>query len=167
MLYKTCLVQNYSHTCTHTHIHFTALWTLSGISLVSRYQKGKTNLDFTEQETVSGSGISWAICKSAPHPKQITTPASHHSVFLQDVCPSCHPTNSVKALTQSKRRCCYFEIDCWWHCIFLLSLFCHCLCWWIKFIHVCASANGHVLTNFVKVNISVREYILMLFWTEW
>jgi len=30
---------------------------------VSRYQKGKTNLDFTillEQETVSGSGISWA-----------------------------------------------------------------------------------------------------------
>jgi len=37
---------------------------------VSRYQKGKTktNLDFLEQETVSGSGISWAICKSAPHP---------------------------------------------------------------------------------------------------
>jgi len=32
---------------------------------VSRYQKGKTktNLDFPEQETASGSGISWAICK--------------------------------------------------------------------------------------------------------
>jgi len=30
---------------------------------------------------VSGSGISWAICKSAPHPRQITTPAPHHSVF--------------------------------------------------------------------------------------
>jgi len=29
-------------------------------------QQGKTNLDFLEQETVSGSGISWAICKSAP-----------------------------------------------------------------------------------------------------
>jgi len=30
---------------------------------VSRYQKGKTktNLDFLEQELVSGSGISWAI----------------------------------------------------------------------------------------------------------
>ena len=27
---------------------------------------GKTNLDLLEQETVSGSGISWAICKSAP-----------------------------------------------------------------------------------------------------
>jgi len=30
---------------------------------------------------VSGSGISWAICKSAPRSRQITTPAPHHSVF--------------------------------------------------------------------------------------
>jgi len=29
---------------------------------------------------VSGSGIIWAICKSAPHPKQITMAALHHSV---------------------------------------------------------------------------------------
>ena len=50
------------------------------------------------QETVSGSGISSAICKSAPHSRQITTPAFHHSVFLQAACPSCRPTNSVKAL---------------------------------------------------------------------
>jgi len=48
---------------------------------VSWYQKGKTNLDLLKQETVSGSGISWAICKSAPHSRQITTPAPHHSVF--------------------------------------------------------------------------------------
>ena len=33
------------------------------------------------RETLSGSGISWAICKSAPRSRQITTPASHHSVF--------------------------------------------------------------------------------------
>jgi len=33
------------------------------------------------QETASGSGISWAICKSAPRSRQITTPATHHSVF--------------------------------------------------------------------------------------
>jgi len=42
---------------------------------VSRYQKGKTrkvktNLDLLEQEIVSGSGICWAVCKSAPHPRQ-------------------------------------------------------------------------------------------------
>ena len=51
-----------------------------------------------KQETVSGSVISWAICKSAPCSRQITTPAPHHSSFLQAGCPSCRPTNSVKAL---------------------------------------------------------------------
>ena len=30
---------------------------------MSRHQQGKTNLDLLEQEIVSGSGISWAICK--------------------------------------------------------------------------------------------------------
>ena len=30
---------------------------------------------------MSGSGISWAICKSAPRSRQITTPAPHHSFF--------------------------------------------------------------------------------------
>ena len=30
---------------------------------------------------MSGSGISWAICKSAPCSRQITTPAPHHSFF--------------------------------------------------------------------------------------
>ena len=36
----------------------------------------------THTHTVSGSGISWAICKSAPRSKQTTTPAPHHSVFF-------------------------------------------------------------------------------------
>ena len=43
---------------------------------------------------MSGSGISWAICKSASRSRQITLPLS----FLQAGCPSCRPTNSVKAL---------------------------------------------------------------------
>ena len=34
-----------------------------------------------KQETVSGSDMSWAICKSAPCSRQITTPAPHYSVF--------------------------------------------------------------------------------------
>jgi len=50
-----------------------------------------------KQKTVSGSGISWAICKSAPRPREITMPALHHPVFTGR-CPSCRPTNSVKAL---------------------------------------------------------------------
>jgi len=60
---------------------------------VSWYQKGKTNLDLLEQEIVSCSGISWAICKSAPRPRQITTPASHHSVFYwPDALSAAQPT---------------------------------------------------------------------------
>ena len=49
---------------------------------------------------MSGSGISWAVCKSAPRSRQITTPVPHHSCFLQAGCPSCRPTNSVKALRE-------------------------------------------------------------------
>jgi len=62
---------------------FMALWILSGTMRLSRYQKGKIkiNLDFLEQETLNCSGISWAICKFAPRPSQLTTPAPHHSVF--------------------------------------------------------------------------------------
>jgi len=52
-----------------------------------------------KQETVRGSGISWAICKYAPRSRQmITMPAPHHSALLQAGCPSCRQTNSVKAL---------------------------------------------------------------------
>ena len=48
-----------------------------------------------KQETVGGSGISWAICKSAPRSRQITTPAPHHSVFYrQDALPAAQPTTS-------------------------------------------------------------------------
>jgi len=52
----------------------------SGTTQVSQYQKGKTNLDFTEARD-SEYGISWAVCKSAPRSRQITMPATHHSVF--------------------------------------------------------------------------------------
>jgi len=69
---------------------------LSRTPRVSQYQERKTNLDLPKQETVSGSGISWAVCKSAPRSRQINMPAPHHSVFYRG-CPFCRPTNSVKA----------------------------------------------------------------------
>jgi len=66
-------------------------WILSGTTRVSQYQKGKTNLDLLEQEIVSG--ICWAICKSAPHSRQITMPVPHHSVFYRpDALPAAQPT---------------------------------------------------------------------------
>ena len=48
-----------------------------------------------KQETVSGSGIGWAICKSAPRSRQITMPAPHHSVFYRPgALPAAQPTAS-------------------------------------------------------------------------
>ena len=44
---------------------------------------------------MSGSGIRWAICKSAPRSRQITTPAPHRSVFYRpDALPAAQPTAS-------------------------------------------------------------------------
>jgi len=80
---------------------------LSAITRVSRYQKGKTNLDLPELETVTSSaGISWAICKTAPCPRHIITPAPHHSVFEGRMLflLVCYPTNSVKAVHYDTSR---------------------------------------------------------------
>jgi len=68
---------------------------LSGTTPVGRLgtRKVKPIWILLKQETVSGSGISWTICKSAPHSRQITTPALHPSVFLQtDALPAAQPT---------------------------------------------------------------------------
>jgi len=48
---------------------------------VSQYQKGKTNLDFTEARDSSGSGISWDMCKPATRSRQITMPAPPSQIF--------------------------------------------------------------------------------------
>ena len=62
---------------------------------VSRYQKGKPIWILLKQETVYSTGISWAIYKSAPHSRQITTPATEHSVFYRpDALPAAQPTAS-------------------------------------------------------------------------
>jgi len=68
---------------------------LSGTTQVSRYQKGKTNLDFTEARD---SEWQWhqlgymQVCNNHAS----TPPLS----FLQAGCPSCRPTNSVRALKE-------------------------------------------------------------------
>ena len=44
---------------------------------------------------MSGSGISWDICKSATRSRQITMPVPHHSVFYRpDALPATQPTAS-------------------------------------------------------------------------
>ena len=91
-----CGVSCYIHP-PHTHTHpFNNL--LSGTTWMSRYQKGKTNLDFTEARD---SEWQWhqlghmQVCTSLQTDNHASTlPLS----FLQAGCPSCNPTNRVKAL---------------------------------------------------------------------
>jgi len=70
---------------------------LSGTTRVSRYQKGKTNLDFTEARD---SEWQWhqlghmQVCTSLQSDNHTSIPPLS---FLQAGCPSCHPTNSVKS----------------------------------------------------------------------
>jgi len=69
---------------------------------VGRYQKGKTNLDFNEARDSEWQwhqlGGPYASLHLAPdrQPRQHTA-----TLFLQAGCPSCRPTNSVKALKAS------------------------------------------------------------------
>ena len=71
---------------------------LSRTTQVSRYQKGKTNLDFAEARD---SEWQWhqlgrvQVCTSLQTDNHASTPPIS---FLQAGCPSCRPTNSVKAL---------------------------------------------------------------------
>jgi len=81
--------------CTHTH-PFNGPF--SGTTRVSRYQKGKTNLDFTEAKD---SEWQWhqlshmQVCTLLQTDNHTSTsPLS----FLQAGCPSCNPINSVKAV---------------------------------------------------------------------
>jgi len=100
-LYGTCPpLKCKFDTVTHTHTHpFNS--PLSRTTWVSRYQKGKTNLDFTEARD---SERQWhklghmqvcTLLQADNHAN--TSPLS----FLQAGCPSCRPTNSVKALKAS------------------------------------------------------------------
>ena len=85
---------------THTH-PFNG--PLSGTTRVSRHQKGRTNLDFTEARD---SEWQWhqlghmQVCTALQTDSHASTPPLS---FLQARCSSCRPTNSVKALkvTQS------------------------------------------------------------------
>ena len=84
-----------SHYLSHTH-PFNGR--LSGTTRVSRDQKGKTNLDFTEARD---SEWQWhqlghmQVCTSLQTDNHASTPPLS---FLQAGRPSCRPANSVKAL---------------------------------------------------------------------
>ena len=81
------------HTHTHTHTRLTALF--PGLPRWAGTRKAIPIWILLKQEMVSGSGISWAICKSAPSSRLITVPAPHHSGFYRpDALPAAQPTAS-------------------------------------------------------------------------
>ena len=92
-----------THARTHAHTHTdgphldihpkTAL--CPGLPRWAGTRKIKPIWILLKQETVSGSGFSWAICMSAPHSRQITTPAPYHSSFYRpDAIPAAEPRAS-------------------------------------------------------------------------
>jgi len=91
-----------SHYRTHTH-PFNG--PLSGTTWVSRYQKGKTNLDFSEARD---SEWQWhqlghmQVCISLKTNNYTSTPPLS---FFTGGCPSCHPTDCVKALKAKTESC--------------------------------------------------------------
>jgi len=78
----------------HTHNRLTAL--CLGLPRLAGTRKVKPIWILLEQETVNGSGISWAICKSAPRSRQITTPTPHYSSFFTGQMPFLPLTNLIR-----------------------------------------------------------------------
>ena len=102
----SCTLTYFNRDLLHTH-PFNG--PLSGTTQVNRYQKGKTSLDFTEARHSEWQWHQLGHMKCAPRSRQITTPAAHHSVFSQAGCPSCCPTNSIKALKAQQRSVSRFK----------------------------------------------------------
>ena len=97
----------YTHTHTHTHTHTRLTAPFPGLPGWAGTRKAKPNWILLKQETVNGSGISWAICKSAPRSRQTTMPAPQHSVFYRpDALPAAQPTAS------KHWRHCYTTFNC-------------------------------------------------------
>ena len=86
-----------SNRYTHTHTRLMAL--CRGLPRWAGTRKVKPIWILLKQETVDGSGISWAImqvCTSLQTDNHTSTLPL--LCFLQASCPSCRPTNSIKAL---------------------------------------------------------------------
>ena len=97
------LLHNCENKLHNTRARLTAL--CPGLPRSAGTRKVKPIWISLKQETLSGSGISWTICKSVPSSRQITTPAPHRSVFLQaDTLPAAQPTVSKHWMHQTAQK---------------------------------------------------------------
>jgi len=94
-LSPSCIKQVSGITFYHTHSHTHLMAFFPGLPKWAGTRKVKPIWILLKQETVSGSGISWAVCKSAPCSRQITTPVPHTRFFYRpDALPATQPTAS-------------------------------------------------------------------------
>jgi len=101
--HKTALQYLRMRISAHTHPFNGPLSTLPGWAST---RKVKPMWILLKQETVSGSGISWAICKSAPCSRQITIPAPQHSVFYRpDALPATQPAVAKHWMPDQCMKC--------------------------------------------------------------
>ena len=86
------------HTHTHTHSCLTAL--CQGLPRWAGTRKVKPTWILLKQETVSGSGISWAICKSAPRSRQDNHASIPPLNFFTDRMPFLPPNQQCQQLKE-------------------------------------------------------------------
>jgi len=82
------------HACTHTHTQRSFYDPLDFVWDYPGEPVPEPIWILLKQETLSSSGISWAICKSAQMDNHASTPSAS---FLRAGCPSYHSTIGIKA----------------------------------------------------------------------
>ena len=156
----------------HTHTRLTALF--PGLPGWAGNRKVKAIWILLKQETVSGSGISWAICKSASRSRQITMPALHHSKFFYrpDALPAAQPTASkhwrqnnewinewvfneycIQRINKSHTSCHHYEAD-----TRMIQLYTFCLpCCFITFLHLVLCSRLSQL-SWLRLSVSIVRF---------
>ena len=131
-----CMISILSSQKTHTDTRLMAL--CPGLPRWAGTGKVKPIWILLKQETVSGSGISWAICKCAPCSRQTTTPAPHHSVFYRPEYCSTEYCANYSAPGRAVEYCdehvclyvCPHVCNCLWnHVSKLDQMYCTCCLW--------------------------------------
>ena len=106
------------HCCSYTH---TFNGPFPGLRRWAGTRKVKPIWILLKQETVSGSGISWDICKSAPCSRQTTIPVPYHSVFTGRM-PFLLPNQqrqSTRAYSKEFSGCTISKVHVWCHALTL------------------------------------------------
>ena len=108
MLHTHMHTHTHMHAHTHTHSHFMALLNLSRTTWVSQHLKGKTRKG--KQSGFTGARNSQWQWHQLGHMQICTLTQTHNHASIPPVsfagCPSCHSTNSIKALKALKNKCC-------------------------------------------------------------